>query len=96
MDRRPINKIKHLDFKKIHSVMKFLNWKWATGEKDINGNIILKVPDEFDIIQSALRIVADAFEKKESISSGGFHVRYYPDLDDVDVYFVLTSTECFR
>lgn len=95
MDRRPINKVKNLDFKRIHSVMKFLDWKWACKETDEDGNIILRVPDEFDIIQTAIQLVADALERKESISTAGFHVYYYPEEDDVDISFVLTTSEVY-
>jgi hypothetical protein len=57
------------DFKLIHSVMNFLNWKWtySNGEKKVP-----PVADLISIAEDCLNNVADSEDKSATCSVGGF------------------------
>lgn len=65
--------IKHImadcDFKRIHSVMSFLGWKWAysNGEKKVP-----PVADLMSIAEDCLNKVATSEENSATCSVGGF------------------------
>lgn len=66
------NIMDYFDFEKVRRVMELLDWKW--------GPIGNRVPEVFEIRQSARRLIKEAIEKyKGSIATGGLWVDYSED-----------------
>jgi hypothetical protein len=80
--------IKEFDFNKVHEVMRFLNWHWASG-----GLHIPEIEEMksfcFDLFDDALREYLE-FKKAVTVSCGGFDITI---LDDETIYlaFVVAS-----
>ena len=58
----------YFKFEKVQKVMEFLDWRWFGSEEG--------VPTLPELKQEARRLLKHSLEEKESISTGGFHVRY--------------------
>ena len=62
------NILSDMDFKKIQSVMKHLNWKWEDSESGKK-----RVPNESELAIAAEHCINKAYEHKdEFFTSGGF------------------------
>jgi len=80
--------VESMDFEKIHNVMDFLNWTWASVA---NGK---RVPTEEEIKQHLINMLFDMFEEgyekhrsEWSCSTAGFTVSYRifkPDIGEAD------------
>lgn len=91
MAKRKIDKkikkiMKHFDFKKVHTVMELLDWKWK-----IDDNI--EVPSTKQIKENVKRLMEQAYKNYRnnpeyvSLSTGGFEVRF--EYDEIQLRFVL-------
>lgn len=86
------------DFEKVHKVMVFLDWHWAS----LNG-----VPKIYDLRQKARRIIEDAIKSvlntktgSCSIETGGFIAKVYGKTDEdqkirIKLQFKVTSMDNF-
>ena len=76
----------NFDFKKVHEVMEFLNWKWAKIDGD-------GIPTVDDLRDEAARLLWDLVNSNnEVIATGGFYVQKdFSDYDDpwISLKFVL-------
>ncbi len=79
--------LKDIDFNKIHSVMEFLNWKWAIyGE--------LRVPTANEIRRTLSEHLDEFFDKKlKRLSCGGFTIQRVQQ--DVEVTFYIEEITAF-
>ena len=69
------------DFEKVHRVMKFLNWKWAsTGSQ---------VPEVYQMKRWARDLIKSAIKDRTSIATGGFYVSYTEE-DNGDMFIDLS------
>lgn len=70
MDEKIAEILENFDFEKVHNVMTFLNWKWATSKHG--------VPKYYELIKSAEKMLNDAYkvaidnDSDFIVSSGGF------------------------
>jgi hypothetical protein len=72
----------YFKFEKVQKVMEFLDWRWFGSEEGI--------PTLPELKQEARRLLKHSLEEKESISTGGFHVRYisYENGDEtIELFF---------
>lgn len=73
--------IDNFDFKKVHNVMKFLNWHWFFTKG---------VPSEKDLKNEAIRLLNDIyFSDAISLSTGGLKVTKYED--SLELEFILSD-----
>lgn len=88
-----------LDYKRIASVMQFLNWKWVS-EEDHN---TLQVPDEIDIRRQARDLLMSCADKaiQQShyrLATGGFEVeaQYENNNLDCSIKFIIEEIDNFK
>lgn len=80
-----------IDFKKIHNYMVNANWIWSSSRN---------VPTIYEIKENLEKLIYEAIDRKATISTGGFIVRYNEYQEDecgphtigVDVVFYVTTT----
>lgn len=58
--------LNNFDFNKVKRVMEFLDWKWHN----------VGIPNEYQLICEARRLLEQAYEWKTIISCGGFEADY--------------------
>lgn len=83
-----------IDFEKIHQHMEVFDWKWGFTEKGY------AVPTIEELEESLGKLIDESIEKKATISSGGFTVRYrefekdgeLPHTIGVDVCFYISNS----
>ena len=61
----------NFDFEKVHSVMKFLNWKWVYSKSEDG------IPTIDELKNCAATLLIDAITDATSFSTGGFKAEYY-------------------
>ena len=77
------------DFRKVESVMKYLNWTWKDNKTS---------PDENEIRRTARKLMRYAVEQNESTSTGGFIVKLLSGIEDgknwvkIDLAFAIDET----
>lgn len=85
------------NFERVHSVMKHVDWKWATK----NG---YQVPTLVQLILAAQKRLNDAWDKQTTIESGGIRAVYVePELNvdgkieppGLELLFILTETQSY-
>ena len=85
------------NFERVHKVMEQVEWKWATRDG-------LKVPTLVQLILSAQKRLNDAWDKRETIESGGLRAVYVQaDMDEygvlqppgLELLFILTQTQSY-
>ena len=95
-ERNKINDImKDFDFKRVHDVMSYLDWKWAGCGSEKCG-----VPSVEKIKEEARRLLVDAAYEKTNIATGGLRAVYERDgAHDDDPYigleFIVEECEGF-
>lgn len=62
------------DFKRVHDVMKLLNWKWVSSE---NG-----VPSEYELRKKARMLMEQSANERSGIGTGGFYAEYKEGIED--------------
>lgn len=84
--------IRDFDFKKVHDVMDFLDWKWAMSKEG--------VPTIEELQAEARRLLVEAVTERTCVATGGFRAVYEADgADDEDPYigleFIVEECEGF-
>lgn len=74
------------DFEKVHEVMKFLNWKWASLSNE-------GIPTVDQLRDEARKLLKEAWDKKSTISTGGFTARYHSEEDDGSEYGAIETLD---
>ena len=83
--------LKNFDFERVHSIMKMLDWKWATVKTD-NG-----IPSVDELKAEANRLLIAAATERTQVATGGFRAVYEADGEcDGDPYIGLEfiAVEC--
>lgn len=70
----------YFDFEKVRKVMELLDWQWAR---------INRVPEAFEIRQSARKLIKQAIEDRSSMATGGLWVDYSEE-DNGDIFIDLS------
>jgi hypothetical protein len=85
------------NFERVHKVMEQVGWEWFTRDG-------LKVPTIVQLILAAQQRLNDAWDRRETIESGGIRAVYVPaDMDDdgvpqppdLELMFILTQTQSY-
>jgi hypothetical protein len=85
------------NFERVHKVMEHVNWQWYTRDG-------YKVPSMVQLILSAQQRLNDAWDKRETVESGGLRAVYVQaDMDEegvlqppaLELLFVLTQTQSY-
>lgn len=84
------------NFDRVHKVMQAVDWKWSTSEGH-------QVPTLVQLILAAQKRLNDAWDKQETIESGGIRAVYVgPELVDgkieppgLELLFILTQTQSY-
>ena len=84
------------NFERVHDVMMNINWKWATRTG-------FQVPTLVQLILAAQNRLSDAWDKQETVESGGIRAVYVaPDYVDgrleppgLELLFILTQTQSY-
>lgn len=67
----------YFDFAKVHKVMEFLDWKWATLD-----GAGMEIPDVGTLRKRSRELLRDAFGKRCTISTGGFTAIYREGIEN--------------
>jgi hypothetical protein len=83
--------MEEFDFKKVHSVMKYVDWRWV---KDGDDDFEMEIPNIERMKETARRLLEESAEKDReeyaSIATGGFKATRYPG-DHLGLEFVLAD-----
>lgn len=74
LDRYIDEILDYFDFDRVHTVMKALDWGWATCNN--------KVPSIEELKENAKYLLREAWERKSSVATGGFYAIYNKNTDD--------------
>lgn len=94
MDTRIRCIMDHFDFNKVYKVMKFLEWKYASVDK--NGNVSERPPDLKMVKAKAVELMERTLTEGDGkyyygLSSGGFKTRYFGNTETLSLEFVVTE-----
>lgn len=64
------------DFKRVHDVMKLLNWKWVSAESGLG------VPSEYELRKKARMLMERSANERSGIGTGGFYAEYKEGIED--------------
>lgn len=87
--------MRHFDFKKVHDVMDFLDWKWYSATSGVPA-----VPSVDELKSEAKRLLVSACCERTCVAAGGLkaiceHDGEYDDDPYVALEFILEDTEGF-
>lgn len=78
-----------IDLDKIHETMVLLNWEWFG----------VGVPTTYQLSEKLVELMAEAWDGRTSIRTGGFYVKYWPQDEDciegIEVSFEVTNANCY-
>lgn len=84
-EKKLIECLNEFEFDKVHKVMKFLNWKWASKDTPCH------IPSQYELRESASKLLFECLEYSETnkedwtVSTGGFEANsYFEDGNIID------------